>query len=172
MKYIVVYNSSTGFTEKYAKWIAEELDCQVVPYKEYCRKPEKNAEILIYGGGIMAGRVKGLDEVKKRQNYKQLVVFATGATSHEAEKAVCDIRNNNLTSEEQRTIPFYYYDGGIDYERMKLIPKKVLHVLRNSLEKNKARTEDENHMLMMLSESHDMTNKEYLADLLAAVKGV
>ena len=27
MKKIVVYESGTGFTERYAKWIAEELAC-------------------------------------------------------------------------------------------------------------------------------------------------
>ena len=33
MKKIVVYQSGTGFTAKYAGWIAEELDCDAVDFK-------------------------------------------------------------------------------------------------------------------------------------------
>ena len=34
MNRIVVYTSKTGFTEKYAKWIAEELQCEAVSLKK------------------------------------------------------------------------------------------------------------------------------------------
>ena len=34
MKTIVVYSSQTGFTEKYAKWIAEALNCEAIPVKQ------------------------------------------------------------------------------------------------------------------------------------------
>lgn len=33
MKKIVVYQSGTGFTAKYADWIAEELGCEAKEYK-------------------------------------------------------------------------------------------------------------------------------------------
>ena len=34
MSTIVVYQSETGFTKKYAEWIAEALDCEAVPFKK------------------------------------------------------------------------------------------------------------------------------------------
>ena len=34
MKKIVVYQSGTGFTAKYANWIAEELGCEAKEYKK------------------------------------------------------------------------------------------------------------------------------------------
>ena len=30
MKIIVIYKSKTGFTKRYAEWIAEELKCDIV----------------------------------------------------------------------------------------------------------------------------------------------
>lgn len=30
MKILLIYKSKTGFTEKYAKWISDEIDCEVV----------------------------------------------------------------------------------------------------------------------------------------------
>ena len=37
-KTIVVYKSKHGSTEKYARWIGEELDCPVVSEKDFQRK--------------------------------------------------------------------------------------------------------------------------------------
>lgn len=34
MNTVVVYCSQTGFTEKYAKWLAEDLSCEAVRYSE------------------------------------------------------------------------------------------------------------------------------------------
>jgi len=34
MKTIVIYNSQTGFTERYAKWIAEETSADCVSFAE------------------------------------------------------------------------------------------------------------------------------------------
>ena len=53
MKKIVVYTSKTGFAQKYAEWIAEELGCEAVSCKKYA-KSAKDEDLVIYGGGIMA----------------------------------------------------------------------------------------------------------------------
>ena len=34
MKTLVIYNSQTGFTEKYAKWLAEKLEAKCLSVKE------------------------------------------------------------------------------------------------------------------------------------------
>ena len=33
MKTIIIYSSNTGFTEQYAKWIAEETDAKLLTIK-------------------------------------------------------------------------------------------------------------------------------------------
>ena len=33
MKSIVIYNSQTGFTKKYAEWISEATGCEAVEFK-------------------------------------------------------------------------------------------------------------------------------------------
>ena len=30
----VIYKSKTGFTQKYAQWIAEETGCDLIPYEQ------------------------------------------------------------------------------------------------------------------------------------------
>ena len=34
MKYLVIYDSQYGFTEQYARWIAEELGCPCAARKD------------------------------------------------------------------------------------------------------------------------------------------
>ncbi len=34
MRTLVIYNSQTGFTRRYAEWIVEELKCDIMPFAE------------------------------------------------------------------------------------------------------------------------------------------
>ena len=170
MKKIVIYQSKTGFTEKYAKWIAEGLDCPAVTAKEYQKKMNHTDEIVIYGGGLMAGKISGLDKIKKQLQNQQLIVFATGATSQKAEQVIADIQKNNIAEAERDRIPFYYLESGINYERMNFASKKMLQVLRRMLEKNADKSEEEAGMLKALQDSSDHCSKEYIQPLLNKVK--
>lgn len=42
MKILVTYKSKTGFTKKYAKWIAEELNCETKDTKMFPLKMSQN----------------------------------------------------------------------------------------------------------------------------------
>lgn len=39
-KAAIIYNSKTGFTEKYAHWLAEEINAKTIAFKE-CNKKER-----------------------------------------------------------------------------------------------------------------------------------
>ena len=60
----IVYTSSTGTTEWYAKRLGEELKLPVFPLKEAERELAKGAEI-VYLGCIRANMISGLDKAKK-----------------------------------------------------------------------------------------------------------
>ena len=59
MKYLVICDSQYGFTEQYARWIAEELGCPCVARKELEPGELQKYDGLIYGGGLYAGGVSG-----------------------------------------------------------------------------------------------------------------
>ena len=68
MKIALVYKSSTGFTERYAKYIAEETGADLFKYAE--RKIIKSCDydILVFGSSIIAAKISGVewfDKVKK-----------------------------------------------------------------------------------------------------------
>ena len=53
MNGIVVYSSQTGFTEKYAKWIAEDLNCEAISVKQAKKLDISQFDTVIYGGWCM-----------------------------------------------------------------------------------------------------------------------
>ena len=65
MKTLVIYQSSTGFTQKYANWIAEELSSDAKELKKVSVNDVQNADRIIYGGWIMGGMIMGLDKIRK-----------------------------------------------------------------------------------------------------------
>ena len=60
MKTLVIYTSQTGFTKKYAQWIADEMSADIYDLKD-AKKKEKSFfdgyDAIVYAGWCMAGSV-------------------------------------------------------------------------------------------------------------------
>jgi len=168
MKIIVVYKSKTGFTARYARWIAEELGCDAVPYKQYLKNLEAS-DLLIYGGGLLAGKIAGFSEMVKQRSGNPMIVFTTGATPKEMTGVIEKIKKDNVTDPD---ISFYYFEGGIDYEKMGFFSKKILQTISKTLAKKSDRTEGETGMMEAMQESRDMTDRTYIEPLIAEVKAI
>lgn len=141
MKRIVVYESGTGFTAKYAGWIAEDLGCEAKEYKDV--KPEELAgyDMVIYGGWIMAGTVAGYDKVKKL-NLKNIVVFGVGMAVPGDEAAAKIAEQNRIPRER-----FFYFEGGYHPEKLGFAKKMMMNMVKKSLEKKAEKTAEDLHML-------------------------
>ena len=167
MKVIVIYKSGTGFTKKYAQWIAEDLNCESIDVKNLNKINLSQYDLVIYGSSVMANKLKEIEKIKKivQQN---LIIFGVGLAPviHATDK----IRNENLTLEEQANIPFYYFQGGIDYEKLGFASRKILRMICYSLQKKKKKTEEDIGMIEGLSASCDYTHKDYILPLIEKVK--
>ena len=60
MKSIVVYESKYGSTERYAKWIGEELGCRGSNISEVSLEELLTYDNIVFGGWLHAGTIKGL----------------------------------------------------------------------------------------------------------------
>ena len=60
MKSIVVYESKYGSTERYAKWIGEELGCRVSNISEVSLEELLTYDNIVFWGWLHAGTIKGL----------------------------------------------------------------------------------------------------------------
>ncbi|MDD6572071.1 MAG: flavodoxin domain-containing protein, partial [Thermoflexaceae bacterium] len=161
---LVVYQSSTGFTAKYAAWIAGELSCEAKELKHMKAQEIAAYDSIIFGGWIMGGMIMGLDKIQK-MDPKQLVVFAVGASSDSEE-----LRNNLKTQNHLEQTPLFYMEGGIAFEKMSFFPKMMLKTMGKSVAKKEVKTEEDEEMLRKFSASDDNSDIANIQPLVAFVK--
>ena len=168
-KQVVVYTSETGFTQKYAMWIAEELGCEAINMKEWMRRKPSDYQTVIYGGGFYAGQIKGLKKMKnclKQYPGIRLIVFGTGATPPEEKEMVKAAMDGNFTDEERGKIPAFYFQSGLNYENMSLKYKLMMKAFISMLKKKTDLTKEEKVMMGMLAHSYDFCKKENIRELI------
>ena len=68
MKTIVIYNSQTGFTKRYAEWIAEAAGAACFALSEAKKKDLTEYEAIIFGSWACAGSIKNLNWFVTIQN--------------------------------------------------------------------------------------------------------
>ena len=142
MKTAVIYISQTGFTKKYAEWIAQKSGADLFTFKEAKKKKDAffaEYDAIIYAGWCMAGKVVKQEWFLQKAaglKGKKLAIVAVGASpnaSSEVETAM-----NNLISEEQKQyVKVFYCQGGIDYSKMKLSSKLALKMFSTVLKNSK-----------------------------------
>lgn len=176
MKILIVYWSKTGFVKKYAEWLAEELEADIIPGTEIKKEKLKEYDAFIFGGSLYAVGINGADFVKK--NIKELqdkktAVFATGASSAKQE-VIEEVKNKNFTSEEQKHFKFFYLRGGFDYSKLGFKDKVLMSIMKWKLNSKKKKgeemTAEEKGMLAAYDEPVDFTEKENIKEILEYFK--
>ena len=163
-KTAVIYKSKTGFTRKYAQWIAEETGCDLFPYEQREKVDFSRYDTVLYGGGFYAGTIGGLKWFKKKLpelSGKKTAVFATGSTpanTPEAEKAM----KQNFTPEEREQLKTFYLQSGLDYEKMGGADKFLMSMFRGMMKKTEG---EDSEMYRAISASHDNSSREFLKEL-------
>jgi len=173
MNIIVIFNSKTGFTKRYAEWIAEELACDTLPYKDFTSDAVSGKDVVIFGTRIHAGIVEHLNKIKTYFNNpakQKFIVFATGGTPNEAESVINNIWVNNLSESERKTIPHFYMQSGLNYEKMGFIDKKLMKMAAWFMGKKKNKNDHEAGHAQAIQKSYDVAKKERIFPLVCYVK--
>ncbi len=164
-KTIVIYKSKTGFTEKYANWIADELSCDAVCLEKFNIKDVANYDIVIFGGGTYAGRINGLKSIKNNMSLlkgKKVIVFATGATPPIPEE-IERIRKGNIPSDSG--IEFFYFQSGINYERMQGMDRLLMGMFKAVLKNKKDKSDIEKGASDAIQDSYDCSDRSQIEPL-------
>jgi flavodoxin len=183
MKTIVVYNSQTGFTEKYAKWISESLECEAISLKQAKKHDLLSYDLIIYGGWCCAGSINNLkwflDKVPLLvESNKRFLVYAVGGSPIENPDLIEGLANiSNKIKERlpQKTLSenifkLVYCRGGFNYEKMNNGSKLMMKMFLAMLKSNKNKTQKDEEMIKMISTSYDISDKKYIEPILAFAK--
>ena len=116
---IIIYKSIYGATEAYAKMLAPRTGYDLLPVKEAGDVPLEEYEHILYGGGVYAGQIIGIEYLKRHWNVlegKKVLVFAVGASAFSP--AVYDaLREKNLRGRLEN-LPLCYCRGRWNVEKM------------------------------------------------------
>ncbi|MBD7912785.1 MULTISPECIES: flavodoxin domain-containing protein [Clostridium] len=173
MKTIVIYKSKTGFTKKYAEWIAEELSADIFNISKVNINMLDKYDTIIYGGSLYAVGIIGVNLITKNINKlkgKKIVAFATGA-SPLRDEVINEVRDKNFTTEQQKYIKFFYLRGGFNYNKLNLFDKFLMTLLKLKI-KNKKKEElssDEIGMLAVYNRPVDFTDKKNIDKIITYV---
>ena len=174
MKTIVIYNSKTGFTKRYAEWISEALSCECAELKEASKKNLAEYDAVVFGGWCMAGEVTKLAWFKNQVPAlaaagKKLIVFVVGGSP--AESPDIPVAMGKIFSGEVwNSVKSFYCPGGFNYEKMSLPSKLAMKMFVKTILAKKDITEDEKKMAEMMSHSYDISDKKYIEPILAELK--
>ncbi len=167
MKTIVVYTSQTGFTKKYAEWISQEMNADIMTLGD-AKKKEISFfniyDVIIYGGWAIAGKIKNADWlIGNISNWKdkELVLFCVGASPNENPDVDVAL-HNALTDEQRNYVKTFYCQGGLDYDKMVLPSKLAMKAFAAMLSKKKDMSPNEVKMAEMMSKSYDISDRKYV----------
>lgn len=169
MKSIVIYSSKTGNTEKYAKWIAEDLETKAIPANKV--KDLKEYDTIIYGAGIYAEKINGIKFIRKnlrKLGGKRIVVFANGF-SFEDKESVDKIKERNFTPDELNQIEFFYMRGAFYMDKLPLKEKMMMTVVKKAMKNKEDLDEDEKMLLDALNNPFDHVNKANIKNIIEEI---
>lgn len=167
---LVIYKSKYGATERYAKWIAEELGCEAIPAKEAKLKRIRDYDMLIFGGGLYAGTIGGISKLTGRfedLKKKHLMVFTCGLTEPGDNGYYTYLITRNFTEVMRKRIHFFFFPGAIDKDKLSWLDKKLMTAVMKSQAKK-----DPEHAEDYLAMKHDLVDRKYIGSLVEKAQGI
>lgn len=172
MKTIVIYYSQTGFTEKYAKWIAEETGADCLALTAAKREDLSAYDTIIFGSFACAGTIRKLDWFKKNLEGwadKKLILFCTGANPADS-PGIRSFFEQNLREPAFQKVSGFYCPGGLNYEKMPAFSKMMMKMFVKMLRSKKDKTDADEEMIRVISVSYDISDKKYIEPILQYLK--
>ncbi len=174
MKTVVIYKSETGFTRKYAEWIAKDLKADIFDASKVKADTLAVYDTIIFGGSLHAVGISGIKLIKRNLdmlNGKRIVVFTTGASPFK-EGIVDEITQANFIQDELKLIRLFYLRGGFDYSKLKPFSKILMTLMKWKMKSKKKEelSSDERGMLAAYDKPVDFTKRENIRELVEYVK--
>ena len=171
-KIAVVYRSKSGFTKKYAEWIAGAVGADLLRAEHTKIRGLLAYDTIVYGAALYAVGINGIKLITKNIDMlknKKLIVFTLGATPVR-EQIINEVRNSNLSQEHQKHIRFFMLRGGFDFSKLTFGDKFLMLLLKAKLKRKKQLDPDERGMLESFSHPLDLTDERHIGPIVEAIK--
>jgi menaquinone-dependent protoporphyrinogen IX oxidase len=176
MNTLVVYQTVSGFTEKYARWIAEDLSADLRPRKDVDLALMQRYDLVVYGAPLHAVGIAGVDLIRDNLHALEktnVIVFTTGASPPRPE-VQAEVFENNFPIEQRGRVHFFYLRGGFDFTKLNFINKVLMKLMQWKIKRKPAqqRTADERGMLAAFDTPVDFTRRERISELVGLARSL
>ena len=159
--------------------IAEDLSLEAYDLEEsdHLKEVLSGVDTLIFGGGLYAIGINGLKKLLNENQAGSIInifVFCTGL-SLRSEEVQREIFENNLKDVEKNNVRLYYYRGGFDFQKLSLMDRLLMRMLKLKIEWRKKKgplSSDEKGMLAVFHRKVDFTDRKLIRELVEDVKSL
>lgn len=172
MKTVVIYNSQTGFTKRYAQWIAEAAGADCLELASAKKKSMDEYEAIVFGGWACAGSISKINWFKSNIDKwadKKLITFCVGAGPIESPEVEPALKKNFKELKSKR-VNVFYCPGGFNYDKMSAPSRLMMKMFIKALKSKKNKTETDEEMIKMISTSYDISDRKYIEPILECLK--
>lgn len=178
MKTAVIYQSRYGSTETYARWIAEDLQADLLQTHRIKAADLEQYETIVYGGGLYAGGVNGISLLTKNFDSirdKNIYLFTVGAAD------VTDPENTNkirgaleqvLSPAMQNVIHIYHFRGGMHYSKLSFVHRTMMNMMVKMVSKKPESELDAEDRMMVDTYGRDIdfADRQTIAPMIADIR--
>lgn len=169
----VIYQSKYGSTKQYAQWIARDLEAELFERSEVAPNSLQSFDMVVYGGGLYAGGVSGVDLVLKHP-CPTLVVFTVGL-ANPATTDYSEILKRNFTPEQIEKTKRFHLRGAIDYSELGPVHRGMMAMMKKMTIDPKTpeeRTDEDRLFLETYGKTADFMDEASIAPLVEYVKSL
>lgn len=179
MRTAVIYCSQTGFTEKYARWIAEEQRCEATPFAQRGAVDLGACDAVVFCSWFHAASMKGVKWIKAQiaqHPEVRFAILASGASpapcsnwpAEGLEEAFC----RSFPAEEYADLPWFYCQGGFDFERLGLPDRLAMRAFFRMMEGKAKESPRDAEALASMRAGFDATSRNALEPLFAHLRAI
>lgn len=169
MNSIIIYNSSTGFTKRYADQLAAQLGARSIPLKEVRKDMLRAADVAVFATRAHCGTIEKLKRGVRllRSSNARSAVLVTGAAPVDATQTIQELWQRNLPKADAGALPHFYVPAGLCYEKMSRLDRFLMMGLAAMLRSKRNKTEADLQLEESISASFDISSPDYLEPVAA-----
>lgn len=165
MKILIVYHSKTGFTKKYASWLAEETGAEVCSLENVKEDSSHTYDIVVFASWLHAGKIQKRKQFDRLNTADAKQLFLVTGAMPPVEKLIEETMAQNFTPDDK--VKWFYVQSGLDYDKMGTFDRTLMKGLRAFLKKAKG---EDSPFYQGVKSSFDVSSKEALIPIIECLK--
>ena len=157
----IVYESNTGFTQKYAFMLSERTGLPAYLLENAMDELNKGDEVFFLGW-ICQDKIRGYPKAAKLYSVKGI---AAVGIRYQDETTIPQLKKKNRIMD----LPLFYLQGGVAPERLSFVKRRVLEMTAQSLEKTVEKKEGDRKVINIIWSGGDFIKMENLNEILAFI---